>query len=264
MGTDAGASLTTLLAWRYIPGAALLALAARRVRGPRVTDRRGVIEAIVVGGLGQALVTYTTLSALRWISAATLGFLFYTYPAWVAALAALRGTERVGRASVVAIALSLAGIALIAGAPQGNASGPTWPGVLFALAGALSYSLYVPYLHRIEARSSPAAASAYVTGGAGVVFLLAALVDGSFTLRLAPQALGAALTLAVACTFVAFLTLLRGLATLGPVRASIVSTIEPFWTAVLAAAVLAQPITARTLVGGALIAAAVMIVHARR
>jgi drug/metabolite transporter (DMT)-like permease len=48
---------------------------------------------------------------------------------------------------------------------------------------------------------------------------------------------------------------------IGPVRTAIVSTVEPFWGAFLASAVLAQPLSPRTLAGGVLLAAAVIILN---
>jgi drug/metabolite transporter (DMT)-like permease len=86
-------------------------------------------------------------------------------------------------------------------------------------------------------------------------------VDGTLTARMPPAVWGAAATLAFACTLLAFVAFLAGLAVLGPVRAAIVSTVEPFWTAVLGAAVLAQPLTPPMLAGGALIAGAVLLLQ---
>jgi drug/metabolite transporter (DMT)-like permease len=59
----------------------------------------------------------------------------------------------------------------------------------------------------------------------------------------------------------AFLAFLRGLAEIGPVRTAIVSTVEPFWTALLGSIVLGQQIGPRTLGGGLLIAAAVVLLQ---
>jgi drug/metabolite transporter (DMT)-like permease len=56
---------------------------------------------------------------------------------------------------------------------------------------------------------------------------------------------------------------LRGLSVLGPVRTSIISTVEPFWTAVLGALVLNQPITKGVVAGGACIALAVALLQWR-
>ena len=69
------------------------------------------------------------------------------------------------------------------------------------------------------------------------------------------------LILAVVSTVLAFLAFLRGLAEIGPVRTAIVSTIEPFWTALLGSVVLGQQIGTRTLAGGLLIAAAVILLQ---
>jgi drug/metabolite transporter (DMT)-like permease len=263
VGTRAGTSLDTLLFWRYGPAAVVLGfMAARHPRGaplrqPRSTSR--LLGATIVGGAGQALVAGLTLSALRYVSAATVAFLFYTYPAWIALIAAARGTERVDARRAASLALSFGGIVLMVGAPSGESL--ALPGVLLALGGALSYALYVPFLHRLEARTSPVVASACVTAGAAVAFLIVAAIDDTFTVRLAPAAWAAAAGLSLGCTVLAFLAFLRGLATLGPVRTAIVSTVEPFWTALAGAALLAQPLTPGILAGGALIAAAVVLLH---
>lgn len=256
IGTRAGVSLTTLLAWRYLLAVLPLALAA----GPsrlRMPFGRGVAT-LFVGGVGQAIVGYLTLSALRWIDAPTLGFLFYTYPAWVAVFAMMRGAEHIDRRKAFSLALSFTGIVLMVGAPR--VGGVAWPGVAFGLAGALSYALYLPFLHRLEAETSPTAGSTYVIAGAGITFLIAALVDGSFTLQLTRSAWASATTLALVCTVGGFVLLLRGMASLGPVRAAIVCTVEPFWTALLGVLALGQPLTLATLAGGALIATAVLLI----
>jgi drug/metabolite transporter (DMT)-like permease len=65
----------------------------------------------------------------------------------------------------------------------------------------------------------------------------------------------------VVSTAIAFLTLIKGLAVLGPVRTAIVATVEPFFTATLGVLVLANQLSASTLVGGILIAAAVLLIQ---
>jgi len=257
VGTRDGTSLSTLLAWRYLPGALLLLLVAppSRARLPLGQAAR----LLVLGGAGQAAVSFVSLSALRWIPAGALGFLFYTYPTWVAVLAVVRRTEHVDRRRVAALALSFGGIALMVGSPW--AAPLPWQGVALALAAAFGYALYVPYLHRIESETTPAVASTYVTAGAGLAFLGAAIADGTFGVAFAPATWAAVAGLALLCTFVAFLAFLRGLATLGPVRTAIVSTVEPFWTSVLGVALLGQPLSATTLVGGALIGTAVLLLQ---
>jgi drug/metabolite transporter (DMT)-like permease len=98
-----------------------------------------------------------------------------------------------------------------------------------------------------------------VTIGVSIVFLIAVPARGEFDLSLTPAAWGAATTTGVFSTALALLLFLRGLTTLGPVRTSIVSTVEPIFAASLAAAVLSQPVTLPMVVGGTLIMAAVVV-----
>jgi drug/metabolite transporter (DMT)-like permease len=49
--------------------------------------------------------------------------------------------------------------------------------------------------------------------------------------------------------------------TLGPVRTAIIATIEPFYTTLLGAAVLAQAPGVNTAIGGVLIAIAVIVIQ---
>jgi drug/metabolite transporter (DMT)-like permease len=264
VATRQGTSLTTLLFWRFALASAVLLPIAWRSVTPALPAPRGrrALDGLLIAGVGQAAVTFLSLSALRWIPAATLGFLFYTFPAWVTLFAAVRGTERVDGRRVLALALSLGGIVLTVGAPAATAAaGIVWPGVALALAAALVYAVYVGYLGRLQTTMTPQYAALYMSAGAGILFAIGAVADGTLTTRLPAISWAVALTLALACTVLAFLAFLRGLSGLGPVRTSIVATVEPFWTAVLGATVLGQRLTPATLGGGAMIATAVLLLQ---
>ena len=259
LGTRAGARLSELLAWRFLIAAVLLAIIAGGPSAVRREARRGLPLVVLAGG-GQAAIGGLSLSALRYIPAATMIFLFYTYPAWVTVLSALRGKEALTGRRLIALVLSLAGIAVMVGLPGTGASSVATPGVLLALAGALLYALYIPMINHLGRELSPALTATYATAGAGMILSLAAALSGGFALQPASVWL-MIVVLAVLCTVIAFTFFLRGLAALGPVRTAIVSTVEPFWGALLGALVLAQPLAARTLTGGVLVAAAVVILN---
>jgi drug/metabolite transporter (DMT)-like permease len=54
---------------------------------------------------------------------------------------------------------------------------------------------------------------------------------------------------------------MKGLAVLGPVRTAIIATVEPFFTAILGAVVLGSRLGIATLIGGILIATAVLVIE---
>jgi drug/metabolite transporter (DMT)-like permease len=258
LATSSGARLVDVLAWRYVL-AALLLVAVAGGMAPVLAPGRRAWRVVGLAGGGQAAIAFVSLSALRFIPAATLTFLFYTYPAWVAVIAAMRGAERLTGPRMLALGLSLAGIAMMVGTPGAGGLHPV--GVLLALASALLYAVYIPLIDRLGRGLAPAVTSAYASAGAGAILVVVAVAQGGLALRFAPVGWAAVLVLAVVSTVLAFIAFLRGLAEIGPVRTAIVSTIEPFWAALLGSVVLGQQIGPRTLAGGTLIAAAVIVLQ---
>ena len=102
------------------------------------------------------------------------------------------------------------------------------------------------------------ASTAVITSSAALTYSAVVAVKGFH-----PPATGggwmAVLAIAVVCTVLAILFFFEGLERVGPVRASVFSTIEPVFTVLLAAAVLGERITLTRVVGGALIVGAVLL-----
>jgi len=264
LATRSGTPLVEVLVGRY-GLAALLLGAIAWFSGTRRLQRDGLRILIVVGSL-QALIAYTSLIALQYISAGTLSFLFYTYPAWVAIIARVRHSEPFTRPRLIALALSLIGVAVMVGSPSSSALHPY--GVLLALGSAMIYAAYVPLLGELQRGLTPPTTAAYMAIGAAAVFLLVKVLtaspdDGVFAFHLNPVSLRSVLGLAIISTTAAFMLFLRGLSVLGPVRTAIVSTIEPFCTALLGVWFLGQPMTQSMLVGGVFIASAVVLLQLR-
>ena len=255
--TAAGVPLLTAMAWRYLLGVTLLGGVARPGRIRSIPTRR-VVQLVVTGGCGQALITYLSLHALEYIPVGPLAFLFYTYPAWVALLAALRKTERLTSVRVIALTLALAGVTIMVGAPTEKLN-PI--GVMLALGSALLYSAYLPALEHVQAGIPAVIATFLLIGGAAIAFVIAALLTGELFIPAGITVWSEILVLAVVSTVVAFLTLIKGLAVLGPVRTSIVATVEPFFTATLGVLVLGNQMSTTTLLGGILIAGAVLLIQ---
>lgn len=255
--TAAGVPLLTAMAWRYLLGLALLAVVARPSQ-LRSIPRQRVVQLLVIGGCGQALITYLSLYALEYIPVGPLAFLFYTYPAWVALLAATRRTEKLTPVRLIALTLALVGVAIMVGAPTEKLN-PI--GVILALASALLYSAYLPALEHVQEGIPAIVATLLLITGAAISFLVAALLTGRLYLPAGIAVWSNIFLLALVSTVIAFLTLIKGLAVLGPVRTAIIATVEPFFTATLGVLVLANQLSVATIVGGILIAGAVLLIQ---
>ena len=256
--TRAGVPLLTAMAWRYVLGAALL-LGVVDIKQLRSVPKQRFVQLLLIGGFGQALITYLSLHALEYIPVGPLAFLFYTYPAWVALLAAMRRTEKLTSMRAIALTLALVGVTVMVGAPSTDKLNPI--GVILALASALLYSAYLPSLEHLQ-QGMPALVSTFLlVVGAAVTFVIAALLARELDLPTGMPVWSNIFVLALVSTVIAFSTLIKGLSVLGPVRTAIIATIEPFFTAILGVAVLGNQLTITTLMGGILIAAAVLLIQ---
>ncbi len=256
-----GASLEAVQTWRYATTAvALIAWAAwTRVPVPEDSSKRWWNPRLMlIAGGGQTMVATLALSAIKFIPAATEAFLFYTFPAWVAIITAVRGIEKLDRARVIALLMALGGISFMVGAPSAGSLNPI--GVAMALSAAVVYAIYIPVLGELQ-RTRPALdVSRAIAVGGTVLFAIWALATGTLTSHLDALTIGSAVLQGLLSAG-AFLGFLAGLKNLGPVRTAITSTVEPFWTALLGVLMLDQPIGPGTLLGGAAIMGAVLLLQ---
>jgi drug/metabolite transporter (DMT)-like permease len=100
-----------------------------------------------------------------------------------------------------------------------------------------------------------------LVSGAAATFVIAALFARELYVPATVPVWSNIVVLALVSTVIAFSTLIKGLSVLGPVRTAIIATVEPFFTAMLGVVVLGNQLTITTLVGGILIAAAVLLIQ---
>lgn len=264
--------LWNVLMWRYVLGAVVMVAFIGTQHYPRMPSREA-FRFITIGGGGQALLVGLALSSLRYITAAKLAFLFLTYPAWVTLVQAVRGAEPLTARRVLALALSFGGIVVIGAGSAAASSAPTaaplvpgleWKGVALALGAAVVYGVYIPTMQYLQKSHPVPVTSAYAKIGSAVCFLLIASGTQQFAYTMTPAAWEAIVALTLFSTVMPSVFFLMGLMRLGPVRTAIVSTVEPFFTALLGAVVLHQPVTGSIVGGGAMIVAAVVVLQYRR
>jgi drug/metabolite transporter (DMT)-like permease len=137
-------------------------------------------------------------------------------------------------------------------------------GVALGLAAAGVYSAYILVSGSIAGRMGPRVFSTLVCSGAAVTLTAGAGLLG----ELRPQDLTAAgwgwLTcLALVSTVAAVSLLFAGIARVGPTVASILSTVEPVVTVLLAFLVFGEVLGAAQLLGGALVLCSVLVLYMR-
>jgi drug/metabolite transporter (DMT)-like permease len=226
-------TLATLALWVY--------MLWRGQAGGLSLARRGRLVAL--GALGMAMVSLLYFTAVRHIDASLATGIFYLHPAMITLVGIFRG-DRLGRMGLVGLLLTGAGTWMLLGT---GATRFTWQGLAMIVGAAALYSAYMIVGERWSHGVPPVTTSAHVTLGAAIVYLALSVVGGESL----PQPLGIAFGagLALCSTILALIALFAGLPKVGPTRAAIISTLEPVFTAVLAAAFLSERLSLSQLTG---------------
>jgi len=262
----AGARPVPLLAVRFAVAAAILwALLAcsRRARAAR-RPRGGLAAAGLALGALYALESGLFYAALGRGSATVVELLLFAYPALVVLGARVLGREELGGRRLGAVALASGGVALLLLGGGAGAGAIAPAAAALGLAGALAYATYVLAADRLApALGAALLLPALLCTGAALCFAATALATGDLLLP-SSAAWGWAAILALVCTALPIAAFVAAVARLGPGRASVVSTIEPAVTALLAFFVLGDRLGPLQLAGGALVLLAVALGQGRR
>ena len=248
--------------WRTIIAGVLFAfhvvfaLGVRRKAGTR--ERRMIRRADLPGIIAFAVIGIAALYAFLPLAVesggATLAVvLLYTAPAWVALLARPLLGEHLTTRKVLALCLTLAGIAIIASS-GGEEFRPSPAALAWGLASGLAYaSLYLFGKHYF-ARYDPVVVFTCALPIAALV--LAPLTD--FRDK-TPAAWSALAALGVLCTYGAYLAYSAGLRRLEASRAATIATAEPVIAAYLAWTFWDERLTSGAYAGAAIVLVGVLV-----
>jgi drug/metabolite transporter (DMT)-like permease len=223
---------------------------------PSRPGRRDLLLLLLAGGLGIAAYNVFLNAGEGRLDAGTAAMLVNTGPLWVALLAGLLLSEKVGRRLGLGMAVSFVGVCLIGGRGGGLALASSAVLVLLAaLAQAVQFVLQRPLLARLD----PPVVTAFAFW-AGTLFLLPASPSLGAQLAGAPlRAVGIVLYLAVLPGALAYFAWAYALARIESARLARTLYLVPAITILLSWALLRERPGAAALAGGALAIAGVVL-----
>jgi drug/metabolite transporter (DMT)-like permease len=263
---DDGATVGTLLATRFALAAILfwvLMIASGAIGELRALTRRDLLTALALGALGYAAQAGAYFTALTRMDAGLLSLVLYTFPAIVAVAGILLGRDRIDARRLAALVLASAGLVLVLATAGAGDLDPV--GTALGFGAAVVYSGYILVTDSIAGRMRPRVFSTLVCSSAAVTLTAGSALLG----QLRPGELTAAgwgwlACIALVSTVAAVSLLFAGIARVGPTVASILSTVEPVVTVLLAFLVFQEVLGPAQLLGGGLVLASVLVLHARR
>jgi drug/metabolite transporter (DMT)-like permease len=255
---DAGVGVMALLVARFVLATLILAV-IQGVRRPALPRGRMLVAAILLGAIGYAAQATLYFLSIERIDPGLTALLLYIFPALVTLGAVALGRDRLDAVRVLALLLAFAGlvlIVLIGGPGELDALG-----VAFALCSALVYSVYVLAADSVLVGLEPLSLSTVVCAGAMLTFGVAAGVSGELSLDFDAIGWLWLAGIAVISTVIGIVLFFAGLERVGPSRASIISTVEPLVTVVLAFVIFGDALSVTQLLGGALVLASVVLLQ---
>ncbi|MEK7490916.1 MAG: DMT family transporter, partial [Pseudomonadota bacterium] len=252
----AGADVYGLLAVRFLLAAIAMGF-VMRARGISLPPWRRVLALAAMGGIGYVSQSYCFFTALNYAQASLVALLLYLYPLFVTILAAVFLKEHLTTSTVIALVLCSVGAGLTVGGGEGSSLG-----IALGVAAAVIYSIYIVVGARVTAGVNAIATTTVICTAAALVYVtLGLLRAGAGVPPQFPVSAGgwlALVAIALVSTVLAILTFFAGLQRLGASKASMLSTLEPVVTVVLAALLLGEHIGPTQAVGGGLILAGVL------
>ncbi len=241
-----GISALEVAFWRSAIGGVAFSVQAgvQRLKPPRGRDLAFTIGYAVIG-VGVFNAVYQTGVQVGGASLASV--MQYTAPAFVVVLSWLLLAERLRLRNLFAVAVTMAGVALISlGGGQGVNVGPLAIGL--GLLSGLSYSTYYLYGKVFFVRyATPALYCIVMPVGA---LVLVPFID--FAPK-SPTAMAYLVLLGVLTSWLAYLVHSIGLRRMSATRASVITSTEPVVAAFLAAALFGERLSILAILGAALV-----------
>jgi drug/metabolite transporter (DMT)-like permease len=208
------------------------------------------------------------------VSASLAALIVFAYPAIVAVISLQVGQPLSGRRAWIALAIALAGVALAVGNID-QATAPPIEGLLLVVASPFIYSVWIVLAARLGGEdregvgheagrgADPTVAMAIMLTATAATYWITALGAGRAVLpqQIPGEAWFGIAGVGIVSTFIAVQAFYGGAHRIGAARASLVSTVEPIWTIVLAGLLFGESLGPLQVVGGAMILAGVAIAH---
>jgi drug/metabolite transporter (DMT)-like permease len=256
-------SLVTILSLRF-GGAALILFAFLGLvqRRQLYFGLRRTLPLFLLGALGYAGQSSLFFGALPRNPASLNGLLLYIYPAVVALLGWMINRKAPLGREWLAMLMALLGVALTIGGAGGmdlEQGGIDPLGVAMVIGSAIWYSVYIVISDRYVHLAGAWISTAWIALGASTSFTVAGLISGSLDLQLPPMGIAIILAMIFLSTIMALGTFLAGMRLVGPTTASLLSTLEPVFTVLLAVLLLHEFLHPLQILGGVLVLAAVVL-----
>lgn len=254
MGVEPLLALRMMLALPVYLAIGAMSLRDRRRRGEGLPDRVLFLKAVAIGALGYWVAMYLDFAGLSLIPAQFNVLILMTYPLFVVIFGAVIFRFPVQVRAVIAFTVAYVGLAVIFSGRFGSADGKMLLGAGLVLGAAVAFALYMLFAKEVIGRMGARLFTCVTMVAVSVLaigqFLI---VDPISALSITQEAWIYTILLAVVSTIFPTFLLNAALQHISAQANSTIGMLSPVAAILLAFVVLGEVLTARDMVGAALV-----------
>jgi drug/metabolite transporter (DMT)-like permease len=260
-----------LLTFRFLIAGLLIGLGLLVFRRQDLKlSLRQIVTSIILGVLGYATFSSLYFMSIQGLSVAIAAMLLFCFPLFVILGEVIFFREKISKQKILSLFMCLLGIALLIYSPNSSSVGNSVYSFIalnkvkyfiYALAAALTYSVYVLVSGRLQKVTPAGGSSFYVILSAGIALLIFNFSHIQFEKLLIIDNFMIVMGIAVVCTILPITAFLLGLQRLPSGTASIIVTVEPVVATIAGFLILGESLLPSQIIGGGLVLAGIIFIQ---
>ncbi|MFK5880874.1 MAG: DMT family transporter [Sulfurospirillum sp.] len=249
-----GLDIKTILLFRFLSAAIIINIYIY-IKKYSYPKGKLLIMLIFMGAVLYSTQAFSYFSAVSLIGSSLTSILLYLYPSIVLVLSILLLKTKVYKPDIVALVFTTIGAIFVVGLKFENIN---FIGIIFGIAAALIYSIYIIVGTKAMRGTTPVVATGVIMAGSASVYLIYGFAS-KITIPDSPQQWGWIFAITLVSTLVAIITFFAGLKLIGPLKASMISTLELVVTLFLSYILLGEKMDNLQVIGSCFILIAAII-----
>ena len=258
-----GYSPENVLFYRFFT-AALLLFAVILAKGTHFKVTLKELAALIAFGFLFAVSSLTYYASFKYMDAGLASTLLFLYPLEVSVMMAIFFKEKIKLWTIVSIAVSMSGVALLYRGGDGTALSTA--GLVLVLASSLSYAIYMVMANRINLQMGAVKMTFYAICFCLVFLLLYSVIFGSGFPPLFTQASswGWGFMLGLVPTVLSLIFMVKAVKIIGSTPTAILGALEPVTAVAIGVLVFGEILTGRLIAGIVLILGSTVLIAVKK
>lgn len=258
---ERGLTVSQVLLYRFMISAIFVWAVIVIQKIPFKTSFKHGLYLCVIGFVGYTLCSKVLFMGYQYVSGSVATMILFTHPIFVVVGEAVIQKKMPSRNKIIAIVLAIIGLVVIL--YEKNMTYSLY-GLILCFLSSVTYAIYCLGLSEKTTRKMTSlSVTAYVVTLSAVFNLVECIQSGAGLLITDSTSLGLLALLAIGGTVIPAITFFSGLKIVGSGTATIISTVEPAFVYILEVLILGQAIIFKNVIGGLIIAAAIVLLNER-